>query len=108
MPLVVDDLVFVADGGGQIFENEVLDAAVAGLRDPPLPGQLELLEGRRRDDVARALRVLAVVGRQRQESGFDLPPTFPRRPDACTRASRRGCARRTAASSPSCCSWAVS
>ena len=78
MPLVVDDLIFVADGLRQILEDEVFDAAVAGLRDPPLPGQLELLERRRRDDVAGTLRVLAVVRRQREESVVDLPPT-PRR-----------------------------
>jgi len=74
MTLVVDELIFVTDGGIQVFEHEVLHAAVAGLRNPPLPRQLELLVGARRNDVARASRILAVVGRKRQESVLDLPP----------------------------------
>src|SRR5262249_54597708 len=61
-------------GGIQVLEDEVLHAAVAGLRDSPLPRQFELLVGARRNEVARAQRILAVVGRKRQESVLDLPP----------------------------------
>ena len=48
VPLVVDHLVFVADGGILVLEDEVLDAAVAPLGDLPLPAQVELLDTSRR------------------------------------------------------------
>src|SRR5262245_21562358 len=71
--LVVDHLVLVADGGGLVLEHEILDAAVASLRDLPLPAQVELREGVGGDDVALTLGVPLAGLRDRQQPALDLP-----------------------------------
>jgi hypothetical protein len=73
VPLVVDDLILVADCRALILEDEVLHAAVGARRRLPFPAQVEVVVHLRADDVARAARVLAVVGRQRQRAVLDLP-----------------------------------
>ena len=72
--LVVDQLVLVADGRVLILEDEVLEAAVAAFRYTPLPGQLEAVVGRGRDDVALTARIGPVAGIDGQQSIFDAPP----------------------------------
>ena len=74
MALIVYQLVLVADGRVLILEDEVLEAAVAAFRYPPLPRQLEAVVGRGRDDVALAARIGSVAGIDGQESFFDAPP----------------------------------
>jgi hypothetical protein len=73
MPLVVDDLILVADGRVAVFEDEILDAAVAARRDLPVDHELELFEGVLRDDVALAVRVFPVVRRKRERTVLRLP-----------------------------------
>ena len=96
VPLVVDQLVFVADGRIPVLENEVLQAAVAARRDLPLPGQVEQIVGLGGDDVARAARVLAVPGGKRQESVGDRPARAGGIRSSCRGASRSATCRRTA------------
>jgi hypothetical protein len=73
MPLVVDQLVLVADGIGPVLEHEVLHAAVAALRDLPFPAEIELLEGLGADDVLPALRVSLAGGGGGQHAVLDTP-----------------------------------
>ena len=72
--VVVYELVLVTDGRVLILEDEVLEAAVAALRNAPLPGELEAVEGGGRDDVALAAGVGAVAWIDGQESVLDPPP----------------------------------
>ena len=74
MPLVVYELVLVADSRWHIFEDEILQPAVAAFGDAPLPRQVESVELDRRDDIERAPRVGAVAGIDGQQPVFDLPP----------------------------------
>ncbi len=74
MPLVVYELVLVADSRWHIFEDEILQPAVAAFGDAPLPRQVESVELDRRDDIERATRVGAVAGIDGQQPVFDLPP----------------------------------
>ncbi len=73
VPLIVDELVLVADGRIQVLEDEVLQAAVAALGDPPLPRQLEPVELSRRDDVALPTRVFPRAGTDGQQPLFNAP-----------------------------------
>ena len=74
MPLVVYELVLVADGGWQVLEDEIFQPAVAAFGNAPLPRQVEPVELDRCDDVERATRIAAVAGIDRQQPVFDLPP----------------------------------
>ena len=87
VPLVVDHLVLVADGRVHVLEDEVLHAAVAAQRDLPVPGQLEVIVGLRRDQIARAARVLAVVLGEREHAVLDAQ-RVRWHPASCSRASR--------------------
>src|SRR3954471_7360503 len=73
VPLVVYQLVLVPDRRGLILEHEVLDAAVAALRDPPFPSQVELIVGLCGDDVALTLGVAGAGLRDGEHPVLHLP-----------------------------------
>src|SRR5689334_6025580 len=68
VPLVVDQLVLVADRAVAVLEHEVLQAAVAALRDAPVPRQLELPVRLGGDDVTRTARVGLVARGEAEEA----------------------------------------
>src|SRR5262249_26514498 len=51
---VIDHLVLMTGAVGAFFDDEVLDAVVAGGADAPFPGQIEVAKFSDRDDVSAA------------------------------------------------------
>ena len=74
VPLVVDDLILVADSGVTVFGDEVLQPAVAAGADLPLEIEIERVELVARHDIPLAERVRSVVVRDAERAVAD-PPT---------------------------------
>jgi hypothetical protein len=74
VPLVVDDLILVADSGVTVLSDEVLQPAVAAGADLPLEIEIERVELVARHDIPLAERVRSVVMRDAERAVSD-PPT---------------------------------